>query len=195
MGPKKEIPARKATLRMGLLHAKHGHLGLGRQLWLYKPALCSTLYLVRAPQQAECECQTCCATYKAVCRVHYNLCRLMHIVLNPAGSTELWEFDKETMDDAISLHDKLLRSYLREYSGYEVATEGDAFLIAFHEATDAIKWCIAVQKVRQRTVRAAECLSRRSTVSSRGRNAWPDLHSQLPVVVLSCVMLFCMRNH
>ena len=76
-----------------------------------------------------------------------------------AGSTELWEFDKETMDEAISVHDKLLRSHLREYSGYEVATEGDAFLIAFHEATDAIKWCIAVQKVRQTTVMAVECLS------------------------------------
>ena len=80
------------------------------------------------------------------------------MVLAPAGSTELWEFDKETMDEAISLHDKLLRSHLREYSGYEVATEGDAFLIAFHEATDAIKWCIAVQKVRQRTVMAVKCL-------------------------------------
>ena len=87
----------------------------------------------------------------------YTLHIVVQLVLALAGSTELWEFDKETMDDAISVHDKLLRSHLREYSGYEVATEGDAFLVAFHEATDAIKWCIAVQKVRQTTVMAVGC--------------------------------------
>ena len=103
-------------------------------------------------------CPTLCCLQVALCKTWFNLCKLMHIVLAPAGSTELWEFDKETMDEAISLHDKLLRSHLREYSGYEVATEGDAFVIAFHEATDAIKWCIAVQKVRLRTVMAVDCL-------------------------------------
>lgn len=36
------------------------------------------------------------------------------------GSTELWEWDKDTMDVAQSLHDRLLRSQLSKFYGYEV---------------------------------------------------------------------------
>ena len=111
-------------------------------------------------------------------------------MLAPAGSTELWEFDKETMDEAISLHDKLLRGHLREYSGYEVATEGDAFVIAFHEATDAIRWCIAVQKVRARTFMAVDCLAMAiDSLCPKGQSAWPDCTASTLWWMLSCVML------
>lgn len=36
------------------------------------------------------------------------------------GSTELWEWDKEAMDAAQGLHDKLMRSQLSHFCGYEV---------------------------------------------------------------------------
>lgn len=39
------------------------------------------------------------------------------------GSTDLWEWDKESMMEAISIHDNILRSHLAENHGYEVATE------------------------------------------------------------------------
>ena len=39
------------------------------------------------------------------------------------GSTELWEWDSQTMMAAISLHDKLMRSLMAHYHGYEVCTE------------------------------------------------------------------------
>lgn len=51
------------------------------------------------------------------------------------------------MDRAIDVHDHVIRSQLGQYNGYEVTTEGDAFLLAFHEASDAIAWSVATQQV------------------------------------------------
>ena len=39
------------------------------------------------------------------------------------GSTDLWEWDKDSMMEAISIHDLILRAHLAENHGYEVATE------------------------------------------------------------------------
>ena len=51
------------------------------------------------------------------------------------------------MDRAIDVHDHVIRAQLGKYNGYEVTTEGDAFLLAFHEASDAIAWSAATQQV------------------------------------------------
>ena len=37
---------------------------------------------------------------------------------------------------------------MAQFHGYEVCTEGDAFLVAFHTPEDACAWCVAVQQVR-----------------------------------------------
>lgn len=55
--------------------------------------------------------------------------------------------DREVMDKAIDVHDHVIRTQLGKYNGYEVTTEGDAFLLAFHEASDAIAWSLATQQV------------------------------------------------
>jgi class 3 adenylate cyclase len=55
------------------------------------------------------------------------------------------------MDRAIDVHDHVIRTQLGQYNGYEVTTEGDAFLLAFHEASDAIAWSTATQQVRTAT--------------------------------------------
>ena len=36
------------------------------------------------------------------------------------GSTELWEWDKDAMNEAQALHDRILRSQITEFYGYEV---------------------------------------------------------------------------
>lgn len=41
------------------------------------------------------------------------------------GSTELWEWDPATMNQALSLHDKLMRLTMQRCNGYEVTTEGE----------------------------------------------------------------------
>lgn len=39
------------------------------------------------------------------------------------GSTELWEWDKAAMMEAIGIHDSLMRCNLSKFYGYEVSTE------------------------------------------------------------------------
>ena len=48
---------------------------------------------------------------------------------------------------AQTLHDQTLRKLLRKYDGYEISTEGDAFIVVFHLPTDALAWCAATQQV------------------------------------------------
>ena len=40
-----------------------------------------------------------------------------------------------------------MRKQLRAFSGYEVTTEGDAFVLAFHTPLDALGWCANTQQV------------------------------------------------
>lgn len=51
------------------------------------------------------------------------------------------------MDRAVDVHDHVIRTQLGQFNGYEVTTEGDAFLLAFHDASDAIAWSVATQQV------------------------------------------------
>lgn len=61
------------------------------------------------------------------------------------GSTKLWEKYHNAMRAAIKLHNQLLRRLLRNYGGYEIKTEGDAFIISFSNIINALKWAINSQ--------------------------------------------------
>jgi class 3 adenylate cyclase len=50
---------------------------------------------------------------------------------------------------AVDLHDKVLRQFLSDFGGYEVTTEGDAFLVAFHDPAEAVGYCLTVQLALQ----------------------------------------------
>ncbi|KAK9862873.1 hypothetical protein WJX84_003462 [Apatococcus fuscideae] len=63
------------------------------------------------------------------------------------GSTELWEWNSAVADAAIRQHDQLIRTNVLKFYGHELTTEGDAFVVAFWEPADAVRFCIAVQKV------------------------------------------------
>lgn len=60
------------------------------------------------------------------------------------NSTHLWEAN-QGMQTAISSHNSLLRRHLRLCGGYEVKTEGDAFMCAFPTTLAAVWWCLEVQ--------------------------------------------------
>ncbi|ESA44140.1 hypothetical protein GE21DRAFT_1471 [Neurospora crassa] len=85
-----------------------------------------------------------------------NLMRLNAEVPPPTGqlsivftdiknSTQLWENYPEAMRLAIKLHNEVMRRQLRMIGGFEVKTEGDAFMVSFPTATSALLWCFAVQ--------------------------------------------------
>jgi adenylate cyclase len=57
------------------------------------------------------------------------------------NSTILWE----TMRSAIRMHNEVMRRHLRIIGGYEVKTEGDAFMVAFPTVTSALLWCFTIQ--------------------------------------------------
>uniref|UniRef100_A0A6T1ZNL6 Guanylate cyclase domain-containing protein n=1 Tax=Eutreptiella gymnastica TaxID=73025 RepID=A0A6T1ZNL6_9EUGL len=61
------------------------------------------------------------------------------------SSTALWEADEYVMAEALMLHDHVMRSNLKEFNGFEVKTEGDAFMGAFGNCLDACRYCTAVQ--------------------------------------------------
>ncbi|KAH8905327.1 adenylate cyclase [Coniochaeta sp. PMI_546] len=61
------------------------------------------------------------------------------------GSTNLWETYPLAMRSAIKLHNDVMRRQLRRIGGFEVKTEGDAFMVSFPTATSALLWCFAVQ--------------------------------------------------
>ncbi|KAI9781897.1 MAG: cysteinyl-tRNA synthetase [Peltula sp. TS41687] len=61
------------------------------------------------------------------------------------NSTLLWETYPMAMRSAIKQHNILMRRQLRIIGGYEVKTEGDAFMVSFPTATSALLWCFTVQ--------------------------------------------------
>ncbi|CAG9466280.1 unnamed protein product [Pedinophyceae sp. YPF-701] len=71
------------------------------------------------------------------------------VLTDVADSTNLWEEKPIEMSRANALHDAIFRKNMPHWHGYEVTTEGDAFLVAFHEPADAIGWCICVQQELQ----------------------------------------------
>ncbi|EMD33719.1 hypothetical protein CERSUDRAFT_87049 [Gelatoporia subvermispora B] len=60
------------------------------------------------------------------------------------NSTHLWEVNPG-MPTAMNLHNNLLRRQLRFCGGYEVKTEGDAFMCSFPTVLSALWWCMSVQ--------------------------------------------------
>ncbi|RUP25516.1 hypothetical protein BC936DRAFT_138831 [Jimgerdemannia flammicorona] len=61
------------------------------------------------------------------------------------NSTFLWETQYIAMRPAMKAHNSIMRRLLRRCSGYEVKTEGDAFMVCFSSVTSALLWCFYVQ--------------------------------------------------
>ncbi|KAK2735870.1 cysteinyl-tRNA synthetase [Myotisia sp. PD_48] len=60
-------------------------------------------------------------------------------------STSLWETYPLAMRSAIQIHNDLFRRQLRIIGGFEVKTEGDAFMVSFSTVTAALLWCFTCQ--------------------------------------------------
>ena len=75
------------------------------------------------------------------------------------NSTALWEACPVAMRSAIKTHNMVMRRQLRLIGGYEVKTEGDAFMVCFPTATSALLWCFSVQAALLEAPWPAEILS------------------------------------
>eukprot|EP00727_Mastigamoeba_balamuthi_P000168 m51a1_g10148 putative serine threonine kinase (1495) ;mRNA; f:85313-90906 len=62
------------------------------------------------------------------------------------GSTHLWEWNASVMKKALLRHNDIVRECYRKHSGYEVKTEGDAFMLTFQSPLDALRFCCDAQK-------------------------------------------------
>ena len=63
------------------------------------------------------------------------------------GSTPLWETDPERMQAAIDRHHGIIREEVAEAGGVVVGYEGDSFLVAFANATQAVMCAIAIERL------------------------------------------------
>ncbi len=54
------------------------------------------------------------------------------------GSTALWEHFGDDFKALLDLHNALFRAAIAAAGGYEVKTEGDAFMVAFQDAGSAV---------------------------------------------------------
>eukprot|EP00727_Mastigamoeba_balamuthi_P005958 m51a1_g1982 putative pas domain-containing protein tyrosine kinase (893) ;mRNA; r:1127166-1135773 len=61
-------------------------------------------------------------------------------------STELWEWNPRVMKQALYQHHAVMRAALHSHKGYEVKTQGDAFMIAFQSTVDALHFCVDAQR-------------------------------------------------
>ncbi|KAG2494772.1 hypothetical protein HYH03_007016 [Edaphochlamys debaryana] len=69
------------------------------------------------------------------------------VVTDIQDSTKMWELlSSDVMDSAIYQHHNLARRLILKFGGYESATEGDSFIIAFHAAHDGVCFCASFQQ-------------------------------------------------
>lgn len=85
-----------------------------------------------------------------------NLTRFIEKVQPPAGqvtfvfthvcdTAKLWAHDPQAMKLSLILHNQIMRTLLRKHNGYEVRSNGDSFLLAFSDSTNAASFCLSAQ--------------------------------------------------
>ncbi|CAH0492300.1 unnamed protein product [Peronospora farinosa] len=68
------------------------------------------------------------------------------VITDIESSSALWAVDDgRVMQQATQIHDDILRSLLAAYRGYEIATAGDSFQLAFHTIHEAVEYCLDAQ--------------------------------------------------
>ena len=112
------------------------------------------------------------------------------------NSTMLWETYPIAMRSAIKMHNEVMRRHLRIIGGYEVKTEGDAFMVAFPTVTSALLWCFTIQSQLLEvqwpqeilsSINGQEVLDNEDNVIFRGLSVRMGIHWGHPVCELDPV--------
>jgi hypothetical protein len=89
----------------------------------------------------------------------------------------LWDIHKMAMRMAVTMHHQLLQRHIHICGGYEVKTEGDAFMVAFMSVSAALLWCSSGHGSSNRAYWTSRGQRRSSTFSH-------DVHFPFSVFVL-----------
>ena len=112
------------------------------------------------------------------------------------NSTHLWDVNETAMRTAVTMHHQLLRRHVRICGGYEVKTEGDAFMVAFTAVSAALLWCSSVQmllldepwpKEILDLPEAREVRDANGTLIARGLSLRMGIHCGAPVCEMDLV--------
>lgn len=102
------------------------------------------------------------------------------------GSTTLWETHTDAMRSALQTHNDVMRQLLVQHGGYEVKTEGDAFMLAFSSPQAAVAFCLHAQNalLDARWPEALATVDDASTeVDAAGKPIWRGLRVRMGVHV------------
>lgn len=61
-------------------------------------------------------------------------------------SSRMWEKHGRAFEPVLALHNQVLRQQIALHEGYEVKTEGDAFMVAFADPDAALRFCLDTQQ-------------------------------------------------
>eukprot|EP00754_Rhynchopus_humris_P003572 Rhum_TRINITY_DN11881_c0_g1::Rhum_TRINITY_DN11881_c0_g1_i1::g.47591::m.47591 len=121
----------------------HSHLAtLLRNLRQYRPYLPEALFLVPADSVATAQQSSSQWMRTPPGTASHEACIVFTDIV---GSTSLWAQEPEGMQVALQLHNETARRSINQHGGYEVKTIGDAFMVAFANATDAVLFGLDVQ--------------------------------------------------
>jgi hypothetical protein len=67
------------------------------------------------------------------------------VAAQPGVASGAWRGHSSTTLSHLVVNTMAICRPVLQFYGYEVSTEGDAFLVAFHEPFDAVAWCLCVQ--------------------------------------------------
>eukprot|EP00002_Diphylleia_rotans_P007215 TRINITY_DN1670_c0_g2_i3.p1 TRINITY_DN1670_c0_g2~~TRINITY_DN1670_c0_g2_i3.p1 ORF type:complete len:993 (+),score=206.90 TRINITY_DN1670_c0_g2_i3:100-3078(+) len=56
-----------------------------------------------------------------------------------------WDVHPQAMQEAAKMYQSFLQSLLRVHNGYEIRSEHEAVLVAFHDPSDALRWALDLQ--------------------------------------------------
>lgn len=108
-------------------------------------------------------------------------------------STVLWDEDAEAMANALGAHNDLMRMQILNMGGYEVKTEGDAFMVAFHTAAQAVKWCLTVQEALVNLQWPQEILTRPAAAVELGGDEVYLYIIYIPAIIF--IQIICISIH
>jgi len=68
------------------------------------------------------------------------------IVTDVQGADALRVANSDAMEQAVALHDAIVRATIADHGGFEVMNDGGTFYVAFSDVLDAVKFCLEAQE-------------------------------------------------